>query len=420
MSIANKLGPHHMLDGPESGRWLALTPAVAKFVGDLGAGIEARPGTLTIGRVVDDGWLGGQSFDMNRYVANGDDSARLAGLYVDWLADKIRLNPWIQVWEGPNEQVFIHDSEREAASSVFKAAADVARKITMRWYAEFCYQFAARLDRLGKRAGLGSWSTGNPLRELDLLRHYGRALQACTEFGAYACRHDYGGVEPDGTLRIDHDQAEFARLGFPNVQQIITECGMDAVQWIPGAGAWKVFYNKDFGRYWNECLKPFLDAISRRPYCKGACLFTDGGGGGAGGWGDFDVAGTNIVERLAAYAPPAEGDTDMADEAKQAQARALLGDAKGKIEQALALLAPAPVPLYQARTLIDLALRDAAGNPAHDSTLAPTGAPAGLVKAGTVVSVWKEAQSAGAFNNRAWVTPEGLNIWALPSTLQRL
>ena len=75
---------------------------------------------------------------------------------------------------------------------------------------------------------------------------------------------------------------------------------------------------------------------------------------------------------------------------------------------------------YDARALIDLALRDSAGNPASDPTYAPSGTPAGVVKAGTIVPVFHDGLTAGAFANRAAITPDGKNVWAAPNALQKV
>ncbi len=329
-----KLCPHHLLGGPETGRWLALTPAAAKAVGDLGALQAAKPGTLTVGRMVDDGQLGGQSFDMNRQ-SGSQTPEQAADEYINFLSPYIRTNPWIAVWEGPNEQVFESDDAREATDPAFKVQMDARRESVMRWYADFCYAFAQRLHELGKRAGIGSWSTGNPRLEHNLLRFYGKALQATVNFNAVECRHDYGGV---AGLRVQYDNAQFEALGYVGVPQFISECGMDSVSWLPGSGAWRNYYNGDFDRYWNECLKPVLDVISLLGYCIGAAVYADGGSSRG-----YDIAGTDIVARVAAYTPPI-GETIMPiTKAQQQQYLADLDAANARItttRSAIAALTP--------------------------------------------------------------------------------
>ena len=75
---------------------------------------------------------------------------------------------------------------------------------------------------------------------------------------------------------------------------------------------------------------------------------------------------------------------------------------------------------YDARALIDLALRDKDGNPASDPTYAPSGTPAGVVKAGTVLPVFRDGVTAGAYTGRAVITPDGKNVWGVASALQKV
>jgi GH25 family lysozyme M1 (1,4-beta-N-acetylmuramidase) len=100
-------------------------------------------------------------------------------------------------------------------------------------------------------------------------------------------------------------------------------------------------------------------------------------------------------------------------------------NASARLEQVRAQIAalvpdpdvpPMPQPLYQARALIDLALRDKDGNLTTDATLAP----AGVVKAGTVVPVYDHLVGAGAFTNRDVVTTDGKNVWGVATALQRI
>jgi len=96
---------------------------------------------------------------------------------------------------------------------------------------------------------------------------------------------------------------------------------------------------------------------------------------------------------------------------------------KAQIETHLAaieaILNP-PAPLYWAKALIDLALRDKDGNPTTDPTYAPSGTPAGVVKAGTVVPIYAVNVTAGGYTNRATINPNGANIWAVPTALVKV
>lgn len=294
-----KLSMHHMIGGREAGKLLKLKPTTMIFVGDLGLSIEADlNSTLTIGRIVDDGLMPDKGgFDMNRFWKQGKSPKSMASTYVDLLRDPIKFNPWIQMWTGPNEMVFERDDAKEKQDSAFKAQMDLERSQVMTWYATFLYEFANLLKGLGKRAGLGNWPTGNPIPAHNLWPFYIPALKAVKDFNAVLTRHDYAGFDDNGQLRIVNDNAVFARLGYPNMPVIITECGMDSVANIPNSSAWRTYY-KTMDRYWNELLLPFSNAIAVPDYCIGACVFTDGGAG----WPNHDISNTDIVDRIQAWA----------------------------------------------------------------------------------------------------------------------
>lgn len=282
----NKLGLHHGLGGRDTKRWmLESRPTVMKFVADLGASTEAPPDILCVGRVVDDGAFFGNGFDANRMeqsIAPKDAAAQ----YVEFLRDKIRLNPRIDIWEFANEQV-------------------ITSQDVMAWYGAACHEFARLIQQLGKRAGLGGWAVGTP--RFDLWPFYTLALQATVDFDAVLTRHEYGPLNGFLGLRYRVDQSEFTKLGYPNVPLVISECGGDNV---PGSGPWKLFY-KTIDRYWDELLHPYALALSDDPYVIGATVFTCGGG-----WQDFDVSGSGLVDKVIAFAnslpEPIEDNMDLA------------------------------------------------------------------------------------------------------------
>lgn len=272
-----KMGPHHQLGGGDTVRWVRKArPRVAKCVGDFGPSFEAHPaGVLWLGREVDDGWLDGQGFDVNRYHTEGADAADIARKYAAWLERSITLNPHVHVWEGPNEQV-------------------VTAPGPMAWYAAFLHEFARQMRQRGKRAGLGAWSTGNPIREHNLWPHYTRALDAVREFDAVLTRHEYGPLDEFNGLRYRYDNRVFTGLGYPDLPVIISECGTDDVGggWLP----WRAMYAGDAERYWREWVLPYTLEIERDAYCLGATLFS------VGLWDRFDVDGTIIPDRVIAQA----------------------------------------------------------------------------------------------------------------------
>ncbi len=81
-----------------------------------------------------------------------------------------------------------------------------------------------------------------------------------------------------------------------------------------------------------------------------------------------------------------------------------------------------PQPLYHARALQDLALRNPDGTPATAPIAAPPAQPglAGVVKKDTLVHVYAENVSAGAYTNRAAITPDGLSVWGVATALQKV
>ncbi len=254
-------------------RWLAaVKPAVAKFVGDFGVATEAPAGTLCVGRMVDDGWLDGQGFDCNRYYQQADDPVGIAQQYAEWLTPYIEANPRIDVWEGPNEQVPLG-------------------LVSMSWYSVFLREFARIMQAFGKRAGLGSWSTGEP--DYPLWEAYGPALDGCKRYNGVLTRHTYGPMDLDNCLRYRKDNAIFASMGYPNLPLILSEIGADNVA---GQTPWKgAYWGGSMDRYWDELLHPFAIELAKDDYVLGATVYTVDGNPDS----QFDVSQSNLVERVA-------------------------------------------------------------------------------------------------------------------------
>lgn len=365
-----KLGPHHMQGGNTTGDWLQLVPTVAKFVGDLGASVQALPGTLNFGRVVDDGLLDGQGFDVNRYIRQGADPVERAAAYIRLLRPYIDSNPHIAAWEGPNEQILESDDQAEAADPAVHTRYEANRQRFMEWYGDFCYAFAAGLHALGKRAGIGSWASGQPRPEHNLWQYWTRALQATVDFGAIECRHDYAGIDVTGLLRCTYDNSEFERLGFHGVPQVITELGADV-----GGTGWRQLFGDDIGACYRQLIRPWLDQVAHLPWLLGACWFTDGGRG----WENYDVANTLIVSCLAGYPAPPLEETMPISKQQKAQYLADLDAAASKVATTRAAIAaltpddthwwdawPAGVinpPRQLAAMPVAIPMRDAAGVP---------------------------------------------------------
>jgi len=77
-----------------------------------------------------------------------------------------------------------------------------------------------------------------------------------------------------------------------------------------------------------------------------------------------------------------------------------------------------PQPLYHARTLIDLILRDASGAVAADPLAqSPDGH---VVLKGTTLHIYQTGVTAGGFTNRATVTADGKSVWGIASAIVRI
>ena len=79
--------------------------------------------------------------------------------------------------------------------------------------------------------------------------------------------------------------------------------------------------------------------------------------------------------------------------------------------------------LYHAKALIDLAVRDTAGQPVSGDPIAvPPSGPglAEVVRAGTLLHIYAENVTAGGYSNRAAITPDGRSVWNAAGCLQKL
>lgn len=321
------LGLHHAAGGTEIARTLELIPAVSKAIDtDLGALSTAHAGTLTIGRLNDMGKLSGQGFDVNRYMDQGAGAEPMADVYFQFLLPSVKANPWIACWEGPIMQVPRSDDEREANDANAKEAYDADRRNFMLWYGEFAYQLARRLGTVDKLAGVGSWASGTPRPEHNLLRYWGRALEATAEFSAVQCYQDYA---MDPTLpRAHYFNAEFEKLGYHNVLQVATELGVN--EW---GGGWRPLFAN-----WDVCygmvVKPWMDAAALAQFPLYGCFYSDGG---TQQWAGHDVSNTTFVPRLAEWRAPVKED-DVTTQAQIDAIKAARAGVQTKLNEMDALI----------------------------------------------------------------------------------
>lgn len=75
-------------------------------------------------------------------------------------------------------------------------------------------------------------------------------------------------------------------------------------------------------------------------------------------------------------------------------------------------------PLFHAKALIDLTVRDAAGQITTDPVA--TSPDGHVVGRGTTLHVYAANVTAGAFANRVTINPNGNNIWGIPTAIQRI
>ncbi len=315
-----RLGPHYMMGGGrETLDWLALRPSAALFKDEFSFVHLAPEGVTVYGRIQDPDWV-------NLEMLDGGDMAALGLQAFEHVRPHLEAHPRVDVWLSPTNELNIDDPAR------------------MHNYAVMMYHFARLCHLAGKRAGVGQWAVGWPLRYAgggDLWASWTPALDASREFGTVQTRHSYGTHNDYHALRHQYDRRRWAELGYWNVPLFVSESGSDRLYDVPGwVGGWKTQYGS-FDRYWSEWVVPFMRVIEQDGV--DAVLFTAGGGGGEQ-WADFDVAGTDIVDRLRAYTPaPAlpEQEVPMTKDeydALLARARNVAVSAQGVVDALVALV----------------------------------------------------------------------------------
>lgn len=264
-----KTGPHVGINPTGLSDWLRIGVSLVKYC-DYFPRNEPNGGALLIGRSTQDGpWP----------ILTGDPIQNARNFVQQIIKPVFDLNPHILAWESRNEPVVKTPDE-------------------MKWMATHLAEFARVMrEEMRLTPVIGAWSVGNP--DFSLWQYYTPVLEACRNYLGLLSRHCYGDLNNTFAFRYRTDQDFFSLAGHAAMPLVITECGADTT--IQGGGTftggWKKHYINDFNRYFNEWIKPFEIEIRRDGYVLGATLF-ELGGGFAGG--EFDVAGTDIVERLRA------------------------------------------------------------------------------------------------------------------------
>jgi hypothetical protein len=232
MAPVSKLGPHWQLGGFNIKEWLELAPpAGALFCLPLDGGFRGGirvdevnfclPGTLAIGHIMlHDGpiILG---YGLGEEYRAGYTPEQVALAYWNhYLRPMAEAYPRVDVWAYFNE--FEHDGDFDAGTQYT-------------WYATICAHLCRWLyEQYGKRSAMGSLATHRPDRAQfpNWETWYTPILDACQRYGGYWARHgyDYAMPDEDGSLRYRDDIRRFAKIGYPNINVIVTECGND---WPP-------------------------------------------------------------------------------------------------------------------------------------------------------------------------------------------
>jgi hypothetical protein len=301
--MATKLGAHVLRTCEDLGDYVSARPAVVKLVGDWGLSQFVPKGVLVIGRKF-------QGTDAQRQKARGNTPREAAENFVSWQVDTYRSNPLIKYWEGHNEPVWSSEEEME-------------------WYAQFEIERMRIMAGMGLKCVIGNFASGAP--DLSLWPAFLPAAEEGVRKGALLGLHEYScpwmwwmtgnhqidpeedqGDEGWTTLRyrkIYRQHLEPAGLG--NLPLVITECGIDPLvnpkpKGCEG-GTWQ-----QLGNYWREHdgetdkadfyfrqLVWYDEELQKDECVVGATVFTWGSYGSV--WDRFDVAGTDVAEKLTEY-----------------------------------------------------------------------------------------------------------------------
>jgi hypothetical protein len=300
--MPTKLGPHILRDASGLQAYLEKRPALVKLVGQWGLAEQVPEGVLVIGRRHE-----GQ-YDAQLQRASGKTPRKAAQQFVEGQLSTYQANPRIEYWEGHNEPVWSSEEE-------------------MSWYAQFEVERLLLLADLGLKGVIGNFASGAP--PLNLWPAFFPALEAAARYQGLLGLHEYScpwmwWMTGNYQLNPDEDEGDegwttlrYRKVyrrhlipnGYGNVPLVITEAGIDPLvnpkpPSVGGGGTWK-----HLGSFWaahdNEPDKAdfyfrqlvwYDDQLQQDPYVVGAAVFTWGSFGPP--WSDFDVAGTEVADKL--------------------------------------------------------------------------------------------------------------------------
>jgi hypothetical protein len=303
--MPTKLGPHVLRYTTDLSAYVQAVPAVVKLVGEWGIAKDIPKSTLVIGRK----WQGDYDAQLQRNTGKTPLQA-----VEQFLGDQMATykdNPAIVYWEGHNEPVW-------------------GSKEEMAWYAEFEAERMRLMAKEGLKCVIGNFATGSP--NLDLWPAFFPALKAAQQYQGILGLHEYScpwmwwmtgkhqkdpnadeGDEGWTTLRYRKVYRQYLiPNGLGNVPLALTECGIDPMvnpkppaagkggTWLHLGDFWSQHDKEpDKADYYFRQLVWYDKELQKDDYVVGATIFTWGNYGKP--WKDFDVAETDVAQKLIAY-----------------------------------------------------------------------------------------------------------------------
>lgn len=303
--MPTKLGPHVLREAADLADYLRVQTAVVKLAGSWGLAMQIPEGVLVIGRRHE------ARYDAQHQRATGKTPLEAAQQFVKGQLPTYQVNPRIEYWEGHNEPVWNTEEE-------------------MGWYAQFEVERMRLMADLGLKCIIGNFATGAP--PLSLWPAFFPALEVTLEYQALLGLHEYScpwmwWMTDGHQLNPDEDEGDegwttlrYRKVyrqqlipnGLGNVPLVITECGIDPLvnpkppeagfggTWRQLGGFWAHHDDEpDKADYYFRQLLWYDEELQKDDYVVGATIFTWGSFGPP--WESFDVAGTDVAEKLIAY-----------------------------------------------------------------------------------------------------------------------
>ncbi|MBS3052256.1 MAG: LysM peptidoglycan-binding domain-containing protein, partial [Candidatus Aenigmarchaeota archaeon] len=236
-------------------------PAVVRLMGGFDRTAEIKqksPCTFIVGI----------NWDTSFPDKNGDPSIK-AQEWFDKNHENIK-NSFIDCWEGYNE--FVPDRDKAEQE--------------MRWFSQFEIKRMQLLESIGKKACIGTFSTGNP-PEFNWWLYFKDAVDYATKNGHYLSLHEYDSPRMNTNFGSDgmgwttgRYRRVYSMFGF-SLPLVITESGIDSGG-CPGTCGWRS--HTDANSY-IEDLKWYDSVLKQDSYVIGAAIFHYG----QYGWESFEI-----------------------------------------------------------------------------------------------------------------------------------